>query len=162
MKKISTERIDELAEKLNDYSLEQSEALLDEFANEQPDYFKYIMRDDFELLGDDEHELLLFTSMTLWYIIKEEKGKLEVIDADTIDDLQDGNWSAIENLPPLKGQEFDDYVEPIIGPYSQDELLYFVLDSFQDDEEAEYFINKESKVPLFVALKSFVDAAIEE
>ena len=74
MKKINTERIDEIAEKLNDFSLQESEALLDEFANEQPDYFKYIMRDDFELLGDDEHELLLFTSMTLWFIIKSEKG----------------------------------------------------------------------------------------
>ena len=160
MKKISLEQIDKWVDELNEYSLEKSEELLDKFANDQPAYFAYIMQESFELLGEDEHELLLFSSMTLWLILKNEYKAIEAIDEADIDDAQDKNWEAIEKLPPLKGQSFDDYVEPLIANHPQDELLYYVLDTMQDDEEGEFVMNKESKVPIFVALKSFVDAVL--
>lgn len=162
MKRISVEAIDVIAEEINSFSPEQVEELIDEMGEEQPSALGYIMSKDFELMGENEHELLIFNALMLWSIIKKEIGITSEPDEEDIDDIQDENWKAVEELPTLKGQKFDDYVEPMIAEYAEDELLYFVLDTFQEDEGDEFSINKESKLPIFVALKSLCDAWLEE
>ncbi len=161
MKKINVDQIDVIFEQVNNFSIPETEKLLDLFGNDQPVYFNYIMQDEFELLGEDAHELLLFNSMTVWYIIKQTLGTVKQLESETLDEKQDANWSAIEALPPLKSQDFEEYVEPLIGYHPQDELLYFILDTFQEEEGTEEFaLNKESKIPIFVALKSFIDSVL--
>lgn len=147
--------------RLETFSIEETEALFDEFADQQPAYVAYIMQDEFEALGDDEHELLMFNALTVWYIMRELKGELEPISEDEIDDAQDANWDRIDQLATNKKQSFEDFVEPVIALYPQDELLYFILDTMQDDEEAEFNLSKDSKLPIFVALKSLVDITIQ-
>ena len=71
------------------------------------------------------------------------------------------NWKIAETLSTVKGQSFDDFVEPMIANYPQDELLYFVLDTFMIHEEENESTNKESKLPIFIALKSLCDAWLE-
>lgn len=161
MKKITVDEIDVIFEQVNNFSMQETEKLLDVFGNDQPVYFNYIMRKEFELLGDDAHELLLFNAMTLWYIIKQTFGTVKSLESEGLDEKQDANWSALEELPPLKSQDFEDYVEPLIADHPQDELLYFILDTFQEEEEEEEFVlDKESKVPIFIALKTFIDAVL--
>lgn len=159
--KISTERIDKIVEAYFELSLQAKEMLLEQFEKEQYDYLQYIMQQEFELLGDNEHELLLDNALTIWHIFKTEFDSVSSVHAEAIDDAQDNNWADVEQLPSQKAQRFDDYVEPMIATYPQDELLYFILDTMQDDEEDEEFnINRESKLPIFIALKSFIDVMI--
>lgn len=161
MNRISTDQIDELVMRLETLSIEETEALFDEFAEQQPAYVAYIMQEEFEALGEDEHELLLFNAMTVWYIMRELTGELEPISEEEIDDAQDANWDRVDALPALKKQTFEEHVEPVIALYPQDELLYFILDTMQDDEEAEFNLSKDSKLPIFVAIKTMVDILIK-
>ncbi len=158
MNKISVDKIDEIAEVLNEYTPEQIEKLLNDFGDSQPAALNYLMQDDFEVMGEVEHELMLFSAMQIWYIMKTELETMQTPNEEEIDDAQDENWATAENLPAQKGRSFEEYVEPMIATYPQSELMYFVLDAFEEDEgDDEFSINKESRLPIFLALKTLVD-----
>lgn len=157
MNKISADTIDNIAEGLNLHSPEQIEKMLNDFGNEQPVALSYLMQEDFEAMGDNEHELMLFTALQIWFIMKTELNTLKTPEAADIDDAQDNNWKDIENLPAQKSRSFEEYIEPIIAKYAQSELMYFVIDTFEEDEGDEFSMNKESRLPIFLALKTLVD-----
>jgi len=158
MNTISVDSIDKIANELNEYTPEQIEVLLNDFSDAQPVALNYLMQEDFEAMGDTEHELMLFTAMQIWFIMKTELSEIRTADEEDIDDSQDDNWEAAEKLPAQKRRSFEEYVEPMIAKYPQSELLYFVLDTFEEDEGDEFSINKESRLPIFLTLKTLVDA----
>ena len=45
----------------------------------------------------------------------------------------------------------------MIADYSQSELLYWAIDSFETDEPIETNKNKEWQLPIFIALKTLCD-----
>ena len=47
----------------------------------------------------------------------------------------------------------------MIADYPEDELLYFVLDTLIDEDDEED-MNSESKLPIFIALKTLCDGWI--
>ena len=156
MKKVPYDIIDTAAEQVSD-ELNTNETLVVDMARKHPVIFNYVMGEQFELIGEDVQELMLYATIVIANCMS-QIAPLPKVSIDTLDKLQANNWDTIENLPPLKKQTFEEYVEPIIGPHSQDELLYFIIDVFDQDDESDLTISKESKIPIFVGLKSVVDA----
>ena len=157
MNKIAPELIDEIAISLNQLEHSEFEQLIKTLGEEQPAVLNYILSEDFEALGEEEHQLLIVDTIMIWKIIAQTINHSILPDDETIDNYQFENWRLAENLSTTKGQIFEDYVEPLIADYPQDELLYFVIDTFSAHEEDHSAMNKESKLSIFIALKSLCD-----
>ena len=158
MKKITPELIDTIVVNFEQFTDGKIEELIQELGEHQPDALAYILSKDFEALGDEENEILLLDTLMLWQIVNQGFETINVPNSDKVDQLQFDNWKASEELKPTKGQSFDDFVEPMIADYPEDELLYFVLDTLIDDEDED--MNSESNLPIFIALKTLCDGWI--
>lgn len=156
MKKVPYEIIDATAERISE-EFSTDENLVVDMARQHPIIFNYIMSDQFDLIGNSVQELMLYATLVVGKCM-EQIAPLPTVSATLLDRCQAQNWDAIEKLPPLKSQSFEEYVEPIIGPHPQDELLYFIIDVFEQDDDTDLSFSKESKIPIFVGLKSVVDA----
>lgn len=158
MKKITPELVDKVVvnfERLTDNKIEE---LLQELDSQQADSLAYILSEDFEALGEEENEILLLDTLILWQIINQAYDKVNIPNSDKIDQLQFDNWKMAEELTIVKNQSFDDFVEPMIADYPEDELLYFILDTLIDeDDDNDESMNSESKLPMFIALKTLCD-----
>ena len=158
------EHLNSVADGINDLDEAAQEELVDNFAERQPDILAYIMSEDAETLGDEEAEMLLFVATIFWQAAEREKGKtMPAVTADDIDALQDANWKLFDDNERPKGMSMSEFVNPIIEAYSEPELLYFIVDVFEQDEaEADEFaIQEAAQVPMFVMLKTVADALIE-
>ena len=160
MKKVTPELVDKVVvefEKLTDNKIEN---LIQELDKQQPSALAYILSEDFEALGEEENEILLLDTLMLWQIINQAYENVNIPNSDKIDQLQFDNWKTSEELTLTKNQSFDDFVEPMIAEYPEDELLYFVLDTFIDEDDEDDSMNSESKLPMFIALKTLCDGWI--
>lgn len=159
MKKITPELVDNIVVNFEQLTDEKIESLIQELEQQQPASLAYILSEDFEALGDEESEILLLDALMLWQIINQGYEEVNVPDSEKVDQLQFDNWKTSEELKATKGQSFDDFVEPMIADYPEDELLYFVLDTLIDEDDEED-MNSESKLPIFIALKTLCDGWI--
>jgi len=156
MKKVTPELVDKIVvnfERLTDNKIEN---LIQELEEQQPASLAYILSQDFEVLGEEENEILLLDTLMLWQIVNQAYETVNVPNSEKIDQLQFDNWKVSEDLKVTKGQVFDDFVEPMIADYPEDELLYFVLDTLIDEDDDDD-MNSESKLPIFIALKTLCD-----
>ena len=156
---ITAEQIDATAEWLNAFDEDEQENLIDQFSEEQPHVLGYIMSEEAAELGEEEAELLLFMATMLWQVAKRHsKTPMGIVEAQDLDDLQDTNWAFFDDREQQKGQDFVDFVEPIVEQYEQPELLTYITDMFTEDEDDEFAIEPAAKLPMFVMLKTVVDA----
>ena len=159
MKKVTPELVDKVVVSFEKLTDEKIESLIQELEEHQPAALAYVLSEDFEALGEEENEILLLDALMLWQIINQAYESIDTPDSEKVDQLQFDNWKASEELKATKGQSFDDFVEPMIADYPEDELLYFVLDTLIDEDD-EDDMNSESKLPIFIALKTLCDGWI--
>ncbi|MBP7821859.1 MAG: hypothetical protein KA010_02970 [Saprospiraceae bacterium] len=132
------------------------EQLFDEFEKEQPYLFAYLYSESTEIFTKEEHEYLISLAIIIWKVVKNnDTSKKDIIDADTIEDIDEQNWEIIEQSASAK---FRDKVSPFFENYAQQELLVFVEESVLDDEESS--ITNVGREPMFVMLKTVVDALV--
>ena len=156
---ITAQQIDATTEWLNGFSEEESEALIEKFGDAQPDLLEYVMSEEAADLGEEEAELLLFVSATFWQVAeKHGKKNQDPIALEDLDALQDSNWAIFDDLEQAKNQSFEDFVAPIIEEYPEPEFLHYIVDVFTEDDDDEFAIENAAKLPMFVMLKTVVDA----
>ena len=161
---IKPEQIDTIAERIGSMSEEKQEALIDDLAELQPALLSYAMSEEAEELGENEAEIILFATTVIWKVFNtNHKNKLEEISDEELDALQDNNWKALDDRERKSGQSLADFVEPFYEGYAEPEILTFIVDVLEEEEDSEdeFNINDTSRVPMFVMLKSVADALLK-
>jgi len=150
MKFISESTIDEAIEVLNEPSV--SDALLKQMAISQPTLLAYITAENASAFSDSEKDFLYFATLVILLSIKKEVDDLPDLKVSMIDQIEERNYSM---LMETKGKVFRDRITVFFENYTQEDLLAFVEDALEEDEDA--LITKEGRDYLFVMLKTIID-----
>ncbi len=151
MKFIAESIIDKVAENGN---LEKS---LQSLQKEQPVLFAYLFTEDFKFLEDNEKDFFLYLSMVIWESFSDENKLLNAVNKASIESVEEKNWAL---LNASNEKKFRDRITPFFKNYTQEDLLAFIEDSLELDDE-ENMLTKEGRELLFIGLKTFLDALID-
>jgi hypothetical protein len=150
---ISEDMIDAVILKLETADFEQEVAILGE---KQPILLGYVLSEDFELLTNEEREWLLYLVLVIYQATENLYEKIDPLSKNDLEAAEEANWSRLETVT---AKRFRDRMTPFFEGYPQEDLLAFVEDSLTEDEEdTDNFLTKEGREPMFVALKSVIDA----
>jgi hypothetical protein len=150
---VSEDIIDEVVIAFETIDFEQEVAVLGE---KQPVLLSYVLSEDFELLTNDERDWLLYLVLVIWKACEKVHGEIEPLSKNALETADELNWERLEHVT---AKRFRDRMTPFFEGYKQEDLLAFVEDSLTEDEEdTENVVTKEGREPMFVALKSVIDA----
>ncbi len=150
---VSEDVIDEIVLELEAADFEQEVAIMGE---KQPVLLGYVLSEDFELLTNDERDWLLYLVLVLWKSIEKVYDNAEQIRKEDLEAADEANWERLEHVT---AKRFRDRMTTFFEGYKQEDLLAFVEDNLTEDEEdTENVVTKEGREPMFVALKSVIDA----
>jgi len=146
------EIMDHLEEKEDDFFQTQ-----EELANAHPAISALLTDENLDLLKEEEYDLLWFVVTIVYQSFKVENGAVEAIDLEELGAIEEKNWSLLgENA----STPFRDRLDVFFDNYPQEDLLAFIEDSFESDEELE--ISGPSREVLFITAKSCLDAFIQK
>lgn len=135
--------------------LDQNEKLFFTVQNKivasQPAVSAMFTDDELELLTDEEFDLLWFVVVTIYYCL-DKKIKIPEVSPESLSEAEEKNW---EILDKTTGQPWRKRLDPFYTDYPQEDLLSFIEDSFESDEDLE--ISGPAKEVLFVSAKSILD-----
>jgi hypothetical protein len=152
MEFISEQIIDRVAQQLE--STQEGYILaVEEMKKKQPALLAYFLSEDFHLLTEDENEYLLYLGIVIWKSIEEVAPNLPMVSEKELEMAEEINWDLLSHVTSNK---FRERMNVFFENYSQEDLLAFVEDALIDDEDS--FISKEGREPLFVTLKTVIDA----
>ncbi len=154
--------IEHVLEALEHTPPERYEALTVAFAEAQPALAAWLVSDTFDILTEAEREYLLYLALVIWKAATEVAGELPVADAARIGELEERNWAVLNET---KAGSFRQRLDPFFENYPQEDLLAFVEDALAIDEESnedapELEVTREGREPLFIALKTMIDALL--
>jgi hypothetical protein len=151
---ISAEDIMEMMDKVD-----ENEKLFinaqDNLLNDHRAISALISDENLELLSDDEYDLLWFVLVTCYLCIK-QKGEIDAIDVKRLEEIEEANWAIMEQNQTLPWKK---RLDPYFLNYPQEDLLAFIEDSFESDEELQ--ISGPAREVLFVTAKSCIDALLD-
>lgn len=138
---------------------QSDEALYDqtilEFNKEQPGIRNYLLSEEFDSLSSDEKEVLLYMNIIVYNAIKKNHPTIPAVTVDELENCEEQNWELLDNITEKR---FSDRLTVFFEKSTQEDLLAFFEDALVEEEEEYKFITKEGREPMFIALKSVVDA----
>lgn len=141
---------------LEDYSDEQYEQQMEEFSSAQPVLFSWLFSDSFELLNEDERGYLQYLSLIAWKSIVKVNGPAEAVSEEQIGEAEERNYEVLEASTAKK---FRDRLNPFFENAPQEDLLAFAEEAvLEGEDDPDALVTKEGREPIFIALKTLVDA----
>lgn len=126
------------------------------FAKAQPQLLDYLTTEDNGAFTAVEQELLFFGGLVIWRSIADEQGNRPVVKGDRIAELEEANFDLLQNQ---EAKGFRNRITVFFEQSGEEELLAFIEDLLLDDE-AENAVSAEGREPLFVSLKTVMDALL--
>ena len=117
----------------------------------QPAFSAMLTDEGYELLSDDEYELLWFMATVIYTSTTQANGQIKTCEAEVMSELEENNWLKMEEA---KGGNFHDRLNVFFQDYPQEDLLAFVEDSLESDIE----VSPAGRELIFVACKTLIDA----
>jgi hypothetical protein len=158
MKEINDQYIDQVLEQLDTVDDEFEKSFI-EFAAKQPVIFSFLDKENMSILSEEEAEYLEYLAMVIYRSIEKVYKYMPVLTEDQLGEAEEQNWEVMESI---KGTLFNDKLDAFFEGYPQEDLLAFIEDSLTEDPEDPDanmdFITDEGREPMFVALKSILDA----
>jgi hypothetical protein len=119
----------------------------------QPAFSALLTDEGFDLLSDDEYELIWFIATVIHTSSVEVNGQIDEIDQEGMEEIDEANWLVMEEST---GSSFQERLTPFFENHPQEDLLAFIEDSLESDEDVE--VTATGRELIFVACKSLVDA----
>ncbi len=119
----------------------------------QPAFSAMLTDEGFELLSDDEYELLWFMATVIYTASNTVNGQIKSCDPEVMSELEENNWLKMEEA---KGGNFHERLNVFFHEYAQEDLLAFVEDSLESDEDIE--VSPAGRELIFVACKTLIDS----
>ena len=160
MKVISNEVIDRTWIEMNSMSPPELIRLVETMSKEQPSILAYLMAAGTDRLTQEEHELLIFSGVTLWRMVNNAGITLKPISVHDLTTAEETNLKMLEYLSEESETDLLRTVETLWKGYKQKGLLMFVIESLVEEEEPEedeFIINDESLAYMFICLKTVID-----
>jgi hypothetical protein len=160
MEFVSEHIIDAVIDELESFSDDQYEAQMEAFAEAQPVLFAWLFSEHFELLNEDEKGYLQYLSLIAWRSIVRVNGDLEAVSEDQIGEAEEANYAILE---ASTAQTFRDRLNDFFEESAQEDLLAFAEEAvLEDEDDPDSLVSKEAREPIFIALKTLVDALTGE
>jgi hypothetical protein len=122
----------------------------------QPAFSALLTDEGFDLLTDDEYELIWFIATVIHTACLSSHGTIEAIDQEDLEEIDEANWTLMEEAP---GSSFQERLTPFFENHAQEDLLAFVEDSLESDEDVQ--VSPAGRELIFVACKSLIDALVK-
>ena len=160
MEFVSEEIIDAIIDELETFDDEQYEEQMEAFAEAQPVWFAWLFSEHFELLNEDEKGYLQYLSLIAWRSIVSVNSDVEAVSEDQIGEAEEANYAVLE---ASKAQDFRDRLNEFFEGSDQEDLLAFAEEAvLEDEDDPESLVSKEAREPIFIAVKTLVDALTGE
>jgi hypothetical protein len=155
MKFITEDNIEAVIEQYYDSEkkfLKDREALM----TGQPAFAALLTDEGFELLSDDEYELLCFISTVIHTAVVENDDIPAPVSQEKMEEIEESNWTVMEDTTTTN---FRDRLTPFFKDHTQEDLLAFIEDSLESDEDIT--VSPAGRELIFVACKTLVDALVQ-
>ena len=116
----------------------------------QPNLLAYVFSDSLASLSKNEKELLVFGILVLYKCTSAHN--LGLITPDEIENAEAKNYDLVDEQLGYKEQ-----IDIYFKDYPQEDLLAFVEDFMTSEEDEEFAVSMESKLPIFITLKTVID-----
>lgn len=154
MKFVSENIIDSVIQKL-ETAPEGYDQAIEALQQKQPVLMAYLFSESFRMLQQEEREFLLYLVIVIWMSVDKSAEKIPQITAAAIEEAEDRNWGLFQKAG---GRSFRDKLDIFFENYLQEDLLAFLEDSLEDDDEQP--LTKEGKEVIFISVKSIIDCAL--
>jgi hypothetical protein len=160
MKVVNDELLDKVIEELDTIE-EEFDKLIQDFDKKQPVIMSYINSEAASILTDEEKDYLQYLALTIFRTVEySAKIRLPEISDKALSDAEEENWQLWE---AAKGADFNEKLDTFFEDYPQEDLLAFVEDAISeedpdDPEDDVDFITEEGRLPMFIILKTIIDA----
>lgn len=157
MKEVKDTIIDEIIESLDTFE-EIYDNYVQDFVKKQPTVASFLEAEA-GILNDQERDFLEYLALVIYRSIEKSNKNLPMLTEAQIGEAEEHNWEIEEKT---KGQSFSDRLDLFFDENPQEDLLAFVEDSLVDDpddpEANMEFITDEGRMPMFIVLKTIIDA----
>lgn len=161
MNPISASTIESRNAQISNLSEEALEELIDQASEQQPFMLAYLMAAGETEFNPAEQELLLYTGIMVWQIMRKEDQKLGSVTEEALETAEETNRLLIEYLEGEAEVDLFETVETVIGSYNQGDLFRFIIETIMDEEEGGYSDEEPIRSPmkgmLIFYLKILVD-----
>ena len=106
-----------------------------------------------DILKEDEYDLLWFMLVVIFGSTETVISSIKAIDAKAFEKMEESNWSIWNNQ---KTSDWRSRLDPFFDNYPQEDLLAFVEDSLEEDEEL--LLSLEGREIIFILCKTLIDA----
>lgn len=131
------------------------DADLKAFSSAQPYLADYLSGEDTAAFIPAEQELLYFAVFVIYGSIEEHYGTPGVVKGDDIAALEEDNFVRLQEQ---QSRGFRARLDVFFQETEEEDLLAFIEDMLTPDEES--VVTKEGREPLFVILKTCMDALL--
>lgn len=149
MKIYTDQEIDEAFQWLEKHD-EDIEEIFADIDNNQPNLLAYVFSDSLASLSNNEKELLVFGILVMYKCISAHN--LDLITPEAIDSAEAKNYDLIDEK-----LDYQEQLDIYFKDYPQEDLLAFVEDFIASEEDEEFAVSAESKLPIFITLKTVID-----
>lgn len=126
------------------------------FASQQPQLLHYLTQEDNGAFTTAEQELLFFAGLVLFRSIAAAHGTLRPVGGDRLAELEEANFRMLQEQ---EARGFRDRITVFFEQSPEEDLLAFLEDLLLDEEGET--VSPEGREPLFVTLKTTLDALLE-
>ncbi|MBT8233677.1 MAG: hypothetical protein HKO66_09295 [Saprospiraceae bacterium] len=147
---ITEETIDKCVAQINNYN----DDIVDPFIEEQSEMISYTKSEIAPNLLDDELRTFLFCLSVIYNSVKSQSNEEIEFDIEAFHEYDEKNWSTRD-----KSTSFSSSKDVLFEDYPQEDLLAFVEDLINDDEENN--ITEVGREIIFLNAKSYIDTLCE-
>lgn len=124
--------------------------------SDYPAISDYMLQDSFALLKEEEQTFLKFIIGVIHLSWERVNGQLTPLDPKSVESIEEENWNKFHNT---KTRKFRDKLNVFFNGYSQEDLLAFVEDSIEDDDEQ--LVTGAAREILFICAVTILDSIIQ-
>lgn len=160
MHTLSEKIVERTWKKMAHMPLDEVPQMVKRLEKEQPEILAFLMAADYEVLNQDERELLLYLGITIWEMMRQGTPRPQRIGEKRLDRFIERTDQMAEYLMGESPEDFEDVVEKIFKGHNQINVLRYAVEALfemhDDDENAG--VREEMKGLLFMSLKTVVEA----
>ena len=158
MKPVSAEVVEDIWQDMSALEPDEAVKLVETMGKEQPAILAYLMAAGMDDLTQSEHELLLYTGMVVWQMMKEESATIPKITEKALDQAESKNIKMLEYLSEEPDHDFIHTINTMWEGYNQQEVLKYVIETLLEEVDDEELLQPdEHKAYMFICLKTLVD-----
>lgn len=161
MNPISENTINKAFEEVGKLSIEESQKLIDNLTETQPNILFYLLNFGKDILNESEKQIQYFLGVVICHSFNLENEKIKLIDQNTILNNEEKNRKLFSSIDDKSPEEANELLKNALADYSQAELLKTMLIIvIEEYEEEDSQIQDENLNLIFTCLKTIIDSYI--